>query len=87
MQPPSTLAERLPLSVRRYRSLGLPGLRDRSSRPLRSPRRTSSELIAQVIGLRRQLRPACHIAQATGLSPGGAGWPTFRVLVCLRHHK
>src|SRR5205809_5025379 len=41
----------------RYRSLGLPGLRDRSSRPLHSPRRTSSELIAQVIGLRRQLRP------------------------------
>ena len=55
--------------VRRYRSLGVPGLRDRSSRPRRSPRRTSSELIAQVIGLRRQLRPAYHIAQATGLSP------------------
>jgi len=53
----------------RYRSLGLPGLRDRSSRPLHSPRRTSSELIAQVIGLRRQLRPAYHIAQATHLSP------------------
>ncbi|PYV96427.1 MAG: hypothetical protein DMG89_17605 [Acidobacteria bacterium] len=49
--------------------MGLPGLRDRSSRPLHSPRRTSSELIAQVIGLRRQLRPACHIAQATHLSP------------------
>jgi transposase InsO family protein len=47
----------------------LPGLRDRSSRPLHSPRRTSSERIAQVIGLRRQLRPAYHIAQATGLSP------------------
>ena len=44
--------------VQRYRTLGLPGLRDRSSRPLHSPRRTSSELIAQVIGLRRQLRPA-----------------------------
>jgi len=55
--------------VHRYRSLGLPGLRDRSSRPLRSPRRTSSERIAQVIGLRRQLRPAYPIAQATGLSP------------------
>jgi len=55
--------------VHRYRTLGLPGLRDRSSRPSHSPRRTSSELIAQVIGLRRQLRPAYHIAQATGLSP------------------
>src|SRR5713226_9640769 len=53
----------------RYRALGLPGLRDRSSRPLHSPRRTSSELIAQVIALRRQLRPAYQIAQATHLSP------------------
>jgi len=44
--------------VRRYRTLGLPGLRDRSSRPRHSPRRTSEELIAQVIALRRQLRPA-----------------------------
>src|ERR1700674_4391509 len=52
----------------RYRTLGLPGLRDRSSRPLHSPRRTSSELTAQVIALRRQLRPAYQIAQATGLS-------------------
>src|SRR6266702_2938918 len=52
----------------RYRTLGLPGMRDRSSRPLHSPRRASSELIAQVIALRRQLRPAYQIAQATGLS-------------------
>jgi hypothetical protein len=42
----------------RYRNLGLPGLRDRSSRPLHSPRRTSSELIAQVIALRRDLTGA-----------------------------
>jgi transposase InsO family protein len=55
--------------ARRYRALGLPGLRDRSSRPLHSPRRTSAELIAQVIALRRQLRPAYQIAQATRLSP------------------
>src|SRR5713226_3562077 len=53
----------------RYRALGLPGLRDRSSRPLHSPRRTSPELMAQVIALRRQLRPAYQIAQATCLSP------------------
>src|SRR6204780_1031398 len=52
----------------RYRTLGLPGLRDRSSRPLHSPRRTSSELIAQVVTLRRELRPAYRIAQATQLS-------------------
>jgi transposase InsO family protein len=55
--------------VRRYSSLGLPGLRDRSSRPLYSPRRSSPDLIAQVIALRRQLRPAYQIAQATHLSP------------------
>jgi transposase InsO family protein len=55
--------------VRRYRMLGLPGLRDGSSRPLHSPRRTSPELTAQVIALRRQLRPAYQIAQATRLSP------------------
>jgi len=53
----------------RYRTLGLPGLRDRSSCPRHSPRRTSSELIAQVIALRRELRPAYQIAQATRLSP------------------
>src|SRR3979411_2015737 len=53
----------------RYRALGWPGLRDRSSCPLHSPRRTSSELIAQVIALRRELRPAYQIAQATRLSP------------------
>src|SRR6266481_4247647 len=53
----------------RYRTLGVPGLRDRSSCPLHSPRRTSSELIAQVIALRRELRPAYQIAQATRLSP------------------
>ena len=55
--------------VRRYRTLGRPGLRDRSSRPLHSPRRTSSERSAQVIALRRQLHPAYQIAQATHLSP------------------
>ncbi len=53
----------------RYRALGLSGLRDRSSRPRHSPRRTSSELVAQVIALRRELRPAYQIAQATRLSP------------------
>lgn len=55
--------------ARRYRTLGVSGLRDGSSRPLRSPRRTSSELVAQVIALRRQLRPAYQIALSTRLSP------------------
>src|ERR1700677_1066764 len=52
----------------RYRALGAPGLLDRSSRPLRSPRKTSAQLAAQVIALRRQLRPGYQIAQATQLS-------------------
>jgi transposase len=55
--------------LRRYCILGLPGLRDRSSRPLHSPRRTSPELVAQVTALRRQLRPAYQTAQATHLAP------------------
>jgi transposase InsO family protein len=55
--------------VGRYRHLGLPGLRDRSSRPHHSPRRTAFHLVEQVLLLRRQHRPAYQIAQATGLSP------------------
>ena len=54
--------------VHRYRAVGARGLLDRSSRPLRSPRKTSAQLTAQVIELRRQLRPAYQIAQATRLS-------------------
>ena len=55
--------------VRRYQSEGADGLRDRSSRPHRSPRATSSPQVGWVIELRRQHRPAYHIAQCTGLSP------------------
>jgi len=55
--------------VGRYRALGLPGLRDRSSRPRHSPRRTSAQLTAHVVALRRQLYPAYQIAQDTALSP------------------
>jgi transposase InsO family protein len=55
--------------VRRYQSEGAAGLRDRSSRPHRSPRATSSSQVGLVIELRRQHRPAYQIAQSTGLSP------------------
>src|ERR1700736_5832790 len=55
--------------LRGHLAPGVPRLRDRYSRPLRSPRRTSPELMAQVVALRRQLRPAFQIAQATHLSP------------------
>jgi transposase InsO family protein len=54
---------------RRYQSEGKAGLRDRSSRPHRSPRATSSPQQVQVLELRRQHRPAYRIAQCTGLSP------------------
>lgn len=55
--------------VRRYQQQGTPGLRDRSSRPHRSPRATSSSRMGLVLELRRQHRPAYLIAQSTGLSP------------------
>ena len=55
--------------VRRYQSEGAAGLRDRSSRPHRSPKATSSSQVGLVIELRRQHRPAYQIARSTGLSP------------------
>jgi transposase len=39
--------------VRRYRELGHAGLGDRSSRPHRCPRSTSSTLLEKVLALRR----------------------------------
>jgi transposase InsO family protein len=54
--------------VRRYRQDGAMGLRDRSSRPHHSPRRTGEALAQRVEQLRRQRFPGFHIAQATGLS-------------------
>jgi transposase InsO family protein len=55
--------------VGRFRSFGLEGLNDRSSRPLLSPRATPAELIQRVVELRRQHTPGYQIARATGLSP------------------
>ena len=55
--------------VARYRSDGVDGLADRSSRPHRSPRRASSSLIENVLALRRDHMPAYEIARRTGLSP------------------
>lgn len=53
----------------RFQSEGRLGLLDRSSRPRRSPRATSSHLSVRVIELRQQHRPGYQIAQSTGLSP------------------
>jgi transposase InsO family protein len=54
--------------VGRYRLLGVAGLADRSSRPHRSPRQTSSSFIEKVLALRRQHMPGYEIARRTGLS-------------------
>jgi len=54
--------------VRRYREAGVAGLRDRGSRPHRSPRRISEERIMEVEQLRRQRWTGVRIAQQTGLS-------------------
>src|SRR5258707_5488628 len=55
--------------VKRYRAEGIAGLRDRSCRPHRSPRRTSDELIAKVESLRRGRWTGVRIGQELGLSP------------------
>jgi transposase InsO family protein len=54
--------------VARFRCQGRAGLRDRSSRPHRSPRRIGPELASRVEQLRRQRWTGLRIAQATGLS-------------------
>jgi transposase InsO family protein len=72
--PTATVAEQLGISrataykwVRRFRSDGLPGLEDRSSRPHRSPRRSSDETTAAIISARARRRygPA-RLASLTG---------------------
>jgi transposase InsO family protein len=55
--------------VRRYREQGVAGLRDRSSRPHRSPRRTSEERVMEIERLRRERWTGVRIAQQLGLSP------------------
>jgi transposase InsO family protein len=55
--------------VRRFQAYGRAGLLDRSSRPHRFYRPTSSSLVEQVQTLRRQRWTGCRIAGATGLSP------------------
>ena len=54
--------------VRRYRYSGVAELQDRSSRPHRSPRRTSSPLLEKVLALRQLRHNGWRIAIALGLS-------------------
>jgi transposase InsO family protein len=66
--------------LRRYREQGIAGLRDRSSRPHRSPARTDPALIERVLVLRRQRWTGVRIAQTTALSRA-------TVSRILRHHR
>ena len=52
--------------VGRYRGQGVAGLRDRSSRPQRSPRRTAERVEQQVIELRRSRQAGYRIARRPG---------------------
>ncbi|MGH9567952.1 MAG: IS481 family transposase, partial [Candidatus Angelobacter sp.] len=54
--------------VSRFRREGLAGLRDRSSRPRHSPRRTSAELAQRIECLRRERWTGVRIAQTIALS-------------------
>jgi transposase InsO family protein len=69
--------------VRRFRLDGRVALRDRSSRPHRSPEATSPELLARVEHLRRERWTGVRIAQATGLSRATVS----RILTRLRLNK
>jgi hypothetical protein len=69
--------------VRRFQQEGVGGLRDRGSRPHRSPRRTTAELAARVEQLRRQRWTGVRIAQATALSRATVS----RILTRLRLNK
>ncbi len=52
----------------RFRSEGVAGLADRSSRPQRSPRATPAAQVAVVLALRRLRLPGFQIARQSGLS-------------------
>src|SRR6266566_7871420 len=52
----------------RFRAEGTKGLRDRSSRPLRSPKQTPQAQVAVVLALRRLRLPGFQIARQCALS-------------------
>lgn len=54
--------------VARFRAEGVAGLRDRSSRPHRSPQRTSSDVGERIIVLRRLRWTGKHVAREVGVS-------------------
>lgn len=57
----------------RFRKEGRAGLRDRSSRPLRSLCRTQASVVAQVVELRRSRLPATEVARRLGMPRSTVG--------------
>ena len=57
----------------RFRKEGRGGLRDRSSRPRRSPSRTEAAVVAQVIDRRRLRLPASEVARQLGIPRSTVG--------------
>jgi transposase len=55
--------------VKRFRTEGVDGLRDRSSRPHSLPSQTAPATCTVIEGLRRQRRTGKQIAAETGVSP------------------
>ena len=79
-QPVSEVAQAMGVSARtvykwvaRYRSEGLAGLLDRSSRPAASPTAFGAPVRDHVIRLRRERRTFRQIAQQTGISLSTVG--------------
>jgi len=66
--------------VRRYRANGFDGLRDRSSRPRRSPRALTATQVDRILQLRRDLKHGPH-----RLAPS-LGHPRSTVYAVLRRH-
>ena len=55
--------------VERFEAEGEAGLQDRSSRPHRLYRPTPPQTVSRIESLRRERRPASHIAKEVGISP------------------
>jgi transposase len=55
--------------VKRFEAEGEAGLQDRSSRPHRLYRATPPQTVSRIESLRRERRPASHIAKEAGISP------------------
>ena len=82
-QAPLAVAHAMGVCVRtarkwagRFKAEGVAGLRDRSSRPHRSPERTPADIAAKVAELRRQRLIGGQIAATTGVSKA----TVFRIL-------